>query len=371
VVGLLPEQEQQWLADPGRGHRLGENLPPALARRFLAGEVIVVDMREPPLRDLPNPYQVRTLMAAPLLVGQRLVGQFILDFGPEPHDFTPQEMALAEAVGKLAALVIDRDRLLREREEARASALALREANRRMDEFLGIASHELRTPLTKVKTSIQLAEHRAKAAVRQDNANGTLLAKTLQPIQEMIGRGVRSVDVVNRLVGDLLDVSRIQADRLEVRLVPVDLIQVVREVVEEQRELFPHRTITLTVPAHLPTLVTADAERIAQVVINYLTNALKYSPEALPVEVGVRVDERAARVWVRDQGPGIPADAQAHLWERFYQVQGVAVQQGSSVGLGLGLYISRTIIERHGGQIGVESAPGKGATFWFTLPLAG
>ena len=250
--------------------------------------------------------------------------------------------------------------------------LELREANRRMDEFLGIASHELRTPLTKIKTSMQLAEHRVKTALRQQSANGGALAQTLQPIQEMIGRAVRSVDMVNRLVGDLLDVSRIQADRLEMRPAPVDLTQVVREAVEEQRELFPKREITLTTPeGNEPALVIADAERIAQVIINYLTNALKYSPVNRPVEVGVQMNERVVRVWVRDHGPGIPFDAQARLWDRFYQARGVIVQHGSSVGLGLGLYISKTIIERHGGQVGVESAPGKGATFWFALPLAG
>lgn len=370
VVGLSPEDEQRWLTDASQAHRLGEHISPELAERFAAGEVIVVDMRQPPLSYIPNPYQVQTVLAAPLKIGQRLVGEFALDFGPDGHTFTPQEIALAGAVSKLAALVMERERLLREREEARASMLALTEANRRMDEFLGIASHELRTPLTKIKTSMQLAEHRARMARRGEHADDKALATILQPIQEMIGRGVRSVDTVNRLVGDLLDVSRIQSDRLEIRAAPVDLTQVVRQAVEEQRELFPNRVITLTTPEDRMAPVTADAERVAQVVINYLTNALKYSPAARPVEVTVQMDERQARVSVRDHGPGIPPEEQHHLWERFYQASGVAVQHGSSVGLGLGLYISKTIIERHGGQVGIDSAAGEGATFWFTLPLA-
>jgi signal transduction histidine kinase len=116
--------------------------------------------------------------------------------------------------------------------------------------------------------------------------------------------------------------------------------------------------------------VVADAQRIGQVVTNYLTNALKYSPADRPIEVGLEVDAQQARVWVRDEGPGLPPEDQKHIWDRFYQAEGVAVQSGSGVGLGLGLHISRTIIGQHYGQVGVQSAPGHGSTFWFTLPLA-
>jgi hypothetical protein len=117
--------------------------------------------------------------------------------------------------------------------------------------------------------------------------------------------------------------------------------------------------------------VIADADRIRQVVANYLSNALKYSPEDRPVVVGIEVDDREARVWVRDEGLGLPTEEQEQIWERFHQATGIAVQSGSGIGLGLGLYICRTIIERHHGHVGVESAPGRGSTFWFTVPLAG
>jgi signal transduction histidine kinase len=185
----------------------------------------------------------------------------------------------------------------------------------------------------------------------------------------MMSRAGRGVEAINHLISDLLDGARIQVDLLELRLAPVDLALLLREVVSKQRELFSGRQISLALSAEAPVMVSADAERIAQVVINYLTNALKYSPEDAPVEVGLDVGRQEARLWVRDYGPGISPQEQTLLWERFYQVAQVAVQSGSSVGLGLGLYISRAIIERHHGQVGVESAPGAGATFWFTLPL--
>jgi signal transduction histidine kinase len=103
---------------------------------------------------------------------------------------------------------------------------------------------------------------------------------------------------------------------------------------------------------------------------NYLTNALKYSAADRPVAVGLDIEEQQARVWVRDEGPGIPARKQERIWERFHQVKGIEVQSGSGVGLGLGLPISRAIIEHHQGQVGVQSARGAGSTFWFSLPLA-
>jgi signal transduction histidine kinase len=104
-----------------------------------------------------------------------------------------------------------------------------------------------------------------------------------------------------------------------------------------------------------------------------MTNALKYSPADHPVTMGFTSDDERVRVWVRDTGPGLSQDAQQHIWRRFYQVPNTTVQTpvvGSrGVGLGLGLYICQNIIQRHGGQVGVESEQGHGATFWLTLPL--
>ena len=173
------------------------------------------------------------------------------------------------------------------------------------------------------------------------------------------------------MMADLLDVTRIQSDHLELHETPVDLVEVVRHCVDEVRLGWPERSMTLEAP-DVPVPVRVDADRIRQVVINYLTNALKYSAPTTPVVVSVRAMGGEARAQVRDWGPGLSQEQQRTIWERYTRVPGVPVQddpRASGGGLGLGLYISRMIIQQHLGEVGVESTVGQGATFWFTVPL--
>jgi signal transduction histidine kinase len=258
----------------------------------------------------------------------------------------------------------------RERALARANELALLEINRQMETFLGMASHELKTPLTSIMIGLQLMKRRIESASRPRTAlAGDGSSKSITA-QDTLETTIRQAERLNRLINDLLDTSRIQSGRLELKLARVDLRALLLRTVEEQRQTAPERTIRLFAPGESPVPVWGDAERLGQVVTNYLTNALKYSVETRPVEVGLEVSSGLARVWVCDQGPGIAPEEQAHVWDRFHQVPGIEIQSGSGIGLGLGLYISRTIIESHRGQVGLESVGGQGSTFWFILPLA-
>jgi len=266
--------------------------------------------------------------------------------------------------------ITERERMQREQEEARANELALREANRRMDEFLGIISHELRTPLTTIKGNVQLARLRLRTSLKEVPANKDVLRSMLEEVQMMLERAERQTNVQNRMVSDLLDISRLQADKLELRQVPCDLAPIVNEMVADQRSTTLKRAIYLEMLEGETAPVIADPERISQVLSNYLTNALKYSQESRPVVVQLKKEENMVRVSVQDEGPGLTPSEQEQVWERFYQVEGIKRQRGSSVGLGLGLYICRAIIEEHQGEVGVESTKGEGSTFWFTLPLA-
>lgn len=395
VVGLSPAHERRWWAEQSNAGPLSTSAHPNLLEDLRAGHVISLDLTDMLFSDEPNPFGVRTLIAAPLRIGETLVGIMLLDHGGEAHEHTQDELALTAAVAKLAALVIERERLLSERAEARASELALREANRRMDEFLSIASHELRSPLTTVKANVQYAARQLRS-ITPDAGNATHAKKgapalavsgntSAAPIavaNDLLERAERQANLLSRLVNDLLDVSRIQANTLDLHPRTCALDDIVRDAVREQRLAWQGRAVSLTLPRG-SIQVYGDADRLGQVVTNYLTNALKYSPpeQSVAVRLSTRANphaentapphraSRIARVEVRDQGPGLPMEQQQHIWERFHRVPGVRVQSGTGVGLGLGLHISKTIIERHGGQVGVDSTPGKGSAFWFTLPL--
>jgi PAS domain S-box-containing protein len=377
VVGLSPEQERQWWdeqrAPKGSGLRLGDGADPDELARFRAGEVFVVDMTEPRFRELPNPYGVTTTLVAPMRVGDSVVGVLSLDYGGPAHNFTPDEILLTGAVAQLGAVVLERERLLHERAQAQAQALALEEANRRMDEFLGVAGHELKTPLTSTTANIQLAQRRLQRLSAEmehlDTQTRARLAPIVAPLEVLVGRVATASRRQVRLVEDLLEVSRIEAGKLELRLERVDLAAIVRESVDEQRLSNSEREVSLDLPERAAPIM-ADADRIGQVVTNYLTNALKYSEQATSVAASLEIEGGSALVRVRDAGPGIAQAEQGKLWERFHRVPGIDVLSGSGVGLGLGLYISREIIERHGGEVGVVSAPGDGSTFWFKLHLA-
>ncbi len=358
AVGLTPDEEDAWRG--GRpGMTLREFLSPQQAERLDRDDVLVVESED--RRALP--YGASTLLLTLMRVGGTIVGVVSLDYGPAAHEYTREEIALAQGVGRLTGFVLERERLMRERAEARASALALSEANRRMDLFLGMASHELKTPITTIVGNIQLAQRRLDRLA----ANGDATAETM--LGPLLERTRHSTLRINQLVDDLLDTTVIQEDRLRLHRAPHDLALLVATVVDEQRNTEHGRAIEYKHPTGDPVPVVLDEARVEQVVLNYLTNALKYAPAEKPIVVGVAVNAGVARFWVQDEGPGLSPDAAAHVWDRFYQVDGVERLQGSRVGLGLGLYISKTIVEAHGGAVGVEEAPGGGALFWFTLPL--
>lgn len=384
VAGLSSEQEAMWWREQEQQEvslQDNQKQSPELFARLQNKEVVIIDMSQPPFSDVPNTYNISVMLVAPMCIQDRLTGFLTLDYGTTAHTYTPNEVSLASAVGKLLALVVERQHLLTERVEAQGREIALREANSRMEEFLGIASHELRTPLTTIKANVQLAKRRLRSLMSDENFSPSLVEKLLPP-QDMLTRAERQATVLNRLVGDLIDISRIQTGKLQVHLrqEPTNLTELLTETVEEQCKAYPNRVITLSfVPENIqsPIFVSADPDRIAQVVTNYISNALKYSSSDKPVEVSLELLEKPqelgatmVRVAVRDMGPGLPPEEQQHIWECFYQSENVKVVSGSGVGLGLGLYISQTIIERHNGHVGVDSTPGKGSTFWFTLPVA-
>ncbi|HLX40923.1 MAG TPA: ATP-binding protein [Ktedonobacteraceae bacterium] len=369
TVGLPPEHEHIWYESTAR-ISLSEYVHDAvLIARLHANEVVLRDVAHAPLYIHLRQQRPNTVLTAPLSIGNQLIGLLSLNFSDYPHQYTPHEMNLAGVAAKLAAIVIERERLMREYDVARASEMALRESNRRMDEFLSMASHELRTPLTSIKGNVQLAERSMAKQVLSRAIYPDELVREHDFVHSLLVRADHQTELLNRLVGDLLDVSRIQADKFELHLSLCDLASIVRNVIYEQRQIAPDRDIILEIPVAIAAPVNVDVDRIVQVIMNYITNALKYSEPDSVIHVCMRVVDNMAYVAVRDEGPGLSPDDQVRVWERFYQVQGITVKSGSSIGLGLGLHICRTIIARHSGKVGVQSAPEKGSTFWFALPI--
>jgi PAS domain S-box-containing protein len=229
---------------------------------------------------------------------------------------------------------------------------ARKELEQRKDNFLSMASHELKTPLTAVKIQTQLVR---KRLVRQGLAEtAAALARIEEPVKQL-----------ERLIGELLDVSKIQAGRLEYVREPVDLDALLHEVAETMQQMSTTHTIVVRgATAHL---LVGDKGRLEQVFINLLSNAIKYSPDACTVEIEESASAEIVTIRVRDHGIGIPQEQREKIFERFYRVGDLS--QRAVPGLGMGLYIVAEIVKQHGGTIVVESEVGKGSTFTVALPL--
>jgi len=218
------------------------------------------------------------------------------------------------------------------------------------DEFIGIASHELKTPLTSVKGYLQLISHK----------------KEILPdaVKQYVDKAIISLNKLQRLVNDLLDVSKIQAGKLEYAVMPFNLTPMVALCAENAQHIFPD--YTFGVQAENELMVMGNEERLEQVVMNLINNAVKYSPINRHVILKAKKHNDRVRVSVADKGIGLSTVQQERIFERFYRVED---KTHMSSGLGMGLYISQQIVADHEGAIGVESELGKGATFYFDLPL--
>lgn len=304
-----------------------------------------------------------------------LLGTLVLDYfflPPEAFNITSWDGMLRILPFIISGIIIAiiagqreaaRRRALFAEQEVRIHAYELEQVNERLeqvnalkDHFLSMASHELKTPITSIRGQAQIMLRRLSREPQ--------LPATLAPIQAALQKIDEQTRRLNNLVDDLTDLGSIRAGKLELRPGDCNLVEICQSVVEDQR-LISGRTIELETPEG-PVRLRADCDRLSQVIANLVSNAIKYSPLDLPIEVSVSQHDDVAVVRVRDSGPGIPREQQERIFEMFYRDPNA--EASSKNGLGIGLAICKDIVERHNGRIWCDSQPGNGSTFVVELP---
>lgn len=227
----------------------------------------------------------------------------------------------------------------------------LQNISRQKDDFIGMASHELKTPVTSIKAFAQLLE---RDFVEVGNAEAA----------KMLSRMNIQIVKLTNLIGDLLDVTRMEGGKLQYHLSYFDFNEMICDIVREMQLTTKAHTISVNLVQVPP--IYADKDRIGQVLTNLLSNAIKYSPHANNIEVTSTNDNQFVSVYVKDYGIGINKEKQVKVFQRFFRVNGL--KDNTYPGLGLGLYISSEIIKRHCGTISIKSIIGKGAIFCFKIP---
>jgi signal transduction histidine kinase len=334
--GISPELVDQFKV------RIGEGLNGTVARTKVAEfrHSLAGGVEEPLIR-----LGASSALVVPLLLKGELIGLLnVMD--KESGSFGSDDLDLLTLFASQAAIAISNAQLY-----GRAKDL-----DRMKSEFVAVVSHELRTPLTSIKGSLEIL-------------NDDRFFQTTKQQKELLGICQVSVERLITQINDILDFSKIEASRLTLKLEPVDIEGLVAGVVEHMELLADKKQIALQFSprAGLPR-ITADPMRVSQVLTNLIGNAVKFSPEGTSViiEVAPQPDGSGLIVSVADQGPGIAAQDLGKLFQKFQQVDSSHTRKEG--GTGLGLFISRGIVEGHGGRIYVESDKGRGSRFCFSLP---
>ena len=286
-------------------------------------------------------------LALPLIHADKVVGGVAFDFAFCPATHATDEL-FTSLLAQATADALQRARSYDEERAARQTAEFMSHAR---EQVLGVVAHDLRNPLNLVSMTTQLL---AEPDLTPERRKAT------------IAMSIRAVQRMNRLIGDLLDIVRLETGHLSLKLGSSDVNRLLTETVDAFEARASEQGISLLVtPAPDGTVVQADEERVLQLIDNLVGNALKFTPSGGRVSIGGYVDDGELRVAVADTGPGIPEEQRSRLFDRFWQARGTDRR-----GLGLGLAIAKGIAEAHGGRLWVDSTVGEGSTFQFAIPLA-
>ncbi|HEX4202802.1 MAG TPA: PAS domain-containing sensor histidine kinase, partial [Ktedonobacteraceae bacterium] len=366
--GLTQEQEQRRMQINGR-YTMADFLDESTIARLYNNETVIMPHHRItlPFTDTPD-LDTDLGLFTPIISKKQFVGNLLIGKSGYEQGYTAEEITLAETTAMLTVMVMECIHTCDTTDKERAKALVQQEAYSLIDEFLNSASHELRTPLTVVIGNIQLASRRLQSLNQQLANQPEAFAEKLPHIQQSLehaSQGAYTIDILlNMLIADV----QIHRNTLTLHMKRFDLVKMVHQVVARQQTQASEYTIQIDTDPQLKTLmVVADMQRIQQVITIYLLNALMYTSLDRPVTVRVERRQKMAYVAVHDDGPAISPDEQQEIWHRFTRPRAPVYELDWS--LGLGLYTCKEFIQRHHVEVGLESAPDAGATFWFTLPL--
>ena len=299
--------------------------------------------------------QILSFMSIPVTSkSKEVIGCLFLGHS-QPDVFTDEAEKMAIAVMAQATVSLDNaslfQALLLANKEKGALLQKANEQNFKKDEFLSIASHELKTPVTSMKGYLQILE---KQIGRGNQAS----------FPDLIRKANKQVNKITHLVAELLNLSKLESGKLEYNFSMFNVGDVIADCISNLKNAEVKHTVRIFGDKNCE--VYGDRNRIEQVLINLMDNAVKYSPDANEVLIGLSQDKGFLKIEIRDFGPGISEEKLSLIFERYYRGE---ENSYTTSGLGLGLYISSEIVKRHHGRIGVESEQGKGSTFWFVIPM--
>ncbi len=310
----------------------------------ITDDLLVRSAKDPEQLHILREWGLKSYIGVPLRVRGKTLGVITFISSESAHSYDHSDLAVAEDLVSRAAIAIENSQLYRE----------LRDADQRKDEFLATLAHELRNPLAPIRNGLQVM----RLSSPEDDAMAETRAMMERQLNQMI-----------RLVDDLLDVSRISSDKLDLKKNRIELLTAVQSALETSRPLIEQagHSITVTLPPK-PVYLDADLTRLAQVFSNLLTNSAKYTPPGGHIWLTTKVSDDEVSVRVRDNGLGIPAESLPTLFQMFSQVdRNIERSQG---GLGIGLSLVKRLVEMHGGTVEAHSdGPGRGSEFTVRLPV--
>ena len=306
---------------------------------------------------------IKTSFIYPVKVKGKTIGVIIVSVSRSENQVSLYEKETIEDLVDVVGIALDNAILYKSltetTEKLKQANVKLRELDQIKDDFVSVASHELRTPMTAIKSYAWMALNRPDMTLSEK-------------MKKYLVRVLMSTDRLINLVNDMLNISRIESGRIEILPEPVDLVLLSRDIIDE---VYYSKSIEKPVNFHLLEQklpkVFADPNKLRQVFLNIVGNALKFSPPEGEITIGFFTDGQMVEIFIKDQGPGISKEDISRLFKKFSRLDNSYTAAATSGGTGLGLYISKNLIELMHGKIWVESEGlGKGATFKFSLPIA-